>query len=145
MAAVLGVDVGGTFTDLVRWDGAEVTTWKESSTPEDQSVGVVAGARRMGRTDRFLHGTTVATNALLEQRGAVTALVTSAGFEDVIEIGRQDRPSLYDPFADRPRPLVDRERRFGVPVEVAGWVPPAELAGVAAVAVSLLYGHTAPR
>ncbi|MET0832120.1 MAG: hydantoinase/oxoprolinase family protein [Acidimicrobiia bacterium] len=144
MAAVLGVDVGGTFTDLVRWDGAEVTTWKEPSTPEDQSVGVVAGAGRMGRTDQLLHGTTVATNALLERRGAKTALVTSAGFEDVIEIGRQDRPSLYDSFADRPQPLVDRERRFGVPDDVTGWVPPTELAEVEAVAVSLLYGHLRP-
>ena len=144
MAAVLGVDVGGTFTDLVRWDGTEVTTWKEPSTPEDQSVGVVAGAGRMGRSDRFLHGTTVATNALLERRGAKTALVTSAGFEDVIEIGRQDRPSLYDSFADRPQPLIDRERRFGVPDDVTGWVPPTELAEVEAVAVSLLYGHLRP-
>jgi N-methylhydantoinase A len=144
MEAVLGVDVGGTFTDLVRWDGTEVTTWKESSTPDDQSVGVIAGAGRMGRSDRFLHGTTVATNALLERRGARTALVTSAGFEDVIEIGRQDRPSLYDSFADRPRPLVDRERRFGVPDEVTGWVPPIELSEVEAIAVSLLYGHLRP-
>ena len=141
MAPVLGVDVGGTFTDLVHWDGAAITTWKESSTPEDQSIGVVDGAERLGRAKRFLHGTTVATNALLEHRGATTALVTSAGFEDVIEIGRQDRPSLYDPFADRPEPLVPCRLRFGVPAQVAGWEPPEELAGAGAVAISLLYGY----
>ena len=63
--------------------------------------------------DVFLHGTTAATNALLEERGARVALVTDAGYEDVIEIARQDRPSLYDSFADRPRPLVAREQRLG--------------------------------
>jgi len=133
---VLGVDVGGTFTDLVAWDGERVVTGKVPTTA-DQSAGVVAGAIEAtgGATDRFLHGTTVATNALLERRGAVTALVTDAGFSDVIEIARQDRPSLYDSFADRPEPLVDRQHRFA-----AGAVP-GDLGGAGAVAVSLMYGY----
>ena len=73
------------------------------------------GALRVGAGAGILaHGTTVATNALLERRGAAVALVTNAGLEDVIEIARQDRPSLYDPWADRPEPLVPRSARFGV-------------------------------
>ena len=137
-AATLGVDVGGTFTDLVSWDGEVVSTGKVASTA-DQSVGVVDGALEVtgGRADRFLHGTTVATNALLERKGVTTALVTSAGFEDVIEIGRQDRPSLYDSFADRPEALVPSDRRFSVDD-----LPDASaLEGVDAVAISLLYGY----
>jgi N-methylhydantoinase A len=140
-AAILAVDVGGTFTDLVRWDGQALTTAKEPSTPADQSEGVVRGTSSLEAADRFLHGTTVATNALLEGRTARTALVTSPGFGDLVEIGRQDRPSLYDTFADRPDPIVPRDLRFGVgdddPV-------PAGLAGAEAVAVSLLYGFAHP-
>lgn len=137
--AALAVDVGGTFTDLLGWDGKKVTTGKVPSTTDDQSVGVVGGAEQLGvDADRFLHGTTVATNALLEQRGAVTGLITSAGFGDVIEIGRQDRPSLYDSFKDRPAPLVARDRRFEAdnPTELD-----EAIGGCEAVAVSLLYGY----
>ncbi len=85
----------------------------------------------------LLHGTTVATNALLEQRGAVTALVTTPGFSDVIEIGRQDRPSLYDSFDDRAPALVPRRLRFEGDTRDL----PGELSGVEAVAISLLYGY----
>jgi len=137
-AVPLGADVGGTFTDLVGWDGTRIVTGKVPSTPDDQSVAVVAGAVGLGvSADRFLHGTTVATNALLERRGAETSLVTSRGFADVIEIGRQDRPSLYDSFADRPEPLVARRRRYEVdgPDDIDD-----SIAGSAAVAISLLYG-----
>ncbi|MDJ0952209.1 MAG: hydantoinase/oxoprolinase family protein [Acidimicrobiia bacterium] len=135
----LAADVGGTFTDLVGWDGTHVVTGKVPSTTDDQSVGVVGGATGLGMTaDRFLHGTTVATNALLEGRGAETALITSPGFADVIEIGRQDRPSLYDSFADRPDPLVARRRRYEAST-VADL--DADLSEVEAVAVSLLYGY----
>lgn len=111
----VGADVGGTFTDLVRWDGTRLTVAKTSSTA-DQSVGVETGARTLldGERDPLLvHGTTVATNALLERAGARVALVTDAGFEDLIEIGRQDRPALYDPDALRPEPLVARDDRHG--------------------------------
>ncbi len=143
----VAVDVGGTFTDVVGWDGTRLTTGKVSSTPADQSVGVVEGASRHGAVERFLHGTTVATNALLEGRTATTALVTTAGFRDVIEIGRQDRPSLYDSFADRPDPLVPRDLRFEVPAggeSTGGWQPPDEMGTVDAVAVSLIDGYREP-
>ncbi len=137
--AALAADVGGTFTDLVGWDGERVLAGKTPSTTDDQSVGVVDGATGLDvQACRFLHGTTVATNALLEGRGADTALITSPGFADVIEIGRQDRPSLYDSFADRPTPLAGRDRRY----EAAGPEDLDEGIGeAAAVAVSLLYGY----
>ena len=141
-----GADTGGTFTDVVGADGA-VT--KVLSTPEDPGLAVRAGLAALGapeRPDRLTHGTTVATNALLERRGARVTLVTNAGLEDVVEIARQDRPSLYDPFADRPEPLVDRDHRVGVagrldgqgreldPVDPAGLPPlPADTEAVAVV------------
>lgn len=129
---IIGADVGGTFTDLVTWDGVQVVTAKVPTT-HDQSVAVVAGSAELARTvDAFLHGTTAATNALLEHTGAKTLLVTSPGFADVIEIGRQDRPSLYDPFADRPEPLVGRDDRVND-------IDDLEIADYEAVAVSLLY------
>ncbi len=159
MQVTLGVDVGGTFTDLAWWDGSTLRVGKTSSTP-DQSEGVVSGAVEVtGRVpvDALLHGTTVATNALLERKGARTALVTTAGFADVIEIGRQDRPSLYDTFADRPAPLVAPADRFGVSerssLDGSFEMPPAGLDELAdavaaarpdAVAVSLLYGFANP-
>ncbi len=149
----LAVDVGGTFTDLVWWDGTTLRTAKTSSTP-DQSDGVIQGAGSLlegAPVDRFLHGTTVATNALLERRGARVAFITTAGFEDTIEIARQDRPSLYDSFADRAVPLAERNARFGVRrVQDAGEWTAEELAELGAqvrtfapdaVAVSLLYGY----
>lgn len=137
-SSALGVDVGGTFTDLVGWDGARVVTGKVASTV-DQSEGVVEGAIEVGdgAVDHFLHGTTVATNALLERKGAVTALVTSPGFVDVLEIGRQDRPSLYDSFVDRPEPLVPPRLRYPADRSFTA----ADFDEVHAVAVSLLYGY----
>jgi N-methylhydantoinase A len=136
----LGVDVGGTFTDVVQWDGSVLATAKVPSTPADQSVGVINGAALVGEgADRFLHGTTVATNALLERSGAVTALVTTAGFEDVLEIGRQDRPSLYDPWWERPQPLVPRHLRLSEAIVAEGLPPEVE-----SVAVSLLYSYRSP-
>ena len=107
-----GVDVGGTFTDVVTDQGRVV---KVLSTPSDPSEAVAAGLEPVGRPDLLAHGTTVATNALLQRRGGRVALVTTEGFADVIEIGRQDRPSLYDLWADRPTPLVPRELRLEVP------------------------------
>lgn len=107
----MGVDVGGTFTDVVAWDGLELRVNKVPTTRE-QSEGVAAGIEGAPH-GLLLHGTTVATNALLEGKGATTVLITTAGFEDAIEIGRQDRPSLYDTNADRPPLLVDRAGRHG--------------------------------
>jgi len=135
---ILGVDVGGTFTDLFLWDGAEIRTAKLPTTPEDQSSAVLEGAADLtDHVDTFLHGTTTATNALLERTGARTLLVTSPGFEDVIEIGRQDRPSLYDPFADRPDPLVSRDDRVSDLTRV-------DIEAFTAVAVSLLRSYVDP-
>jgi N-methylhydantoinase A/oxoprolinase/acetone carboxylase beta subunit len=110
----LGIDSGGTFTDVVTAEGSVA---KVASTPEDPARGVeraMAAVSRDGRVDVLVHGTTVATNALLERRGARVALIATRGFADEIEIARQIRPSLYDPFADRPSPLVPRELRFEV-------------------------------
>lgn len=132
----LGVDVGGTFTDLVRWDGTRLTVGKTSSTP-DQSEGVLGGSLRLlggERTPLLLHGTTVATNALLERRGARVLLVTNAGFEDLIEIARQDRPSLYDHDVLRPEPLVPRPLRCSEP-------PTETDADIAAVVLLDSYRH----
>jgi N-methylhydantoinase A/oxoprolinase/acetone carboxylase beta subunit len=108
----LGVDTGGTFTDVVADDGRIL---KVPSTRSDPADAVRTGVASMGGSaDVLAHGTTVATNALLERRGAVVALVTNEGFADVIEIARQVRPSLYDMWADRPEPLVPRALRFEV-------------------------------
>ena len=143
---VVAVDVGGTFTDCVAWDGTEVTVAKLSSTA-DQSDAVMTGARRVtagSRAASLLHGSTVATNALLEGQGAAVALVTDAGFEDVIEIGRQDRPSLYDSFADRPPPLVARDARVGFSGDVDAVRRSLDELSFDAVAVSLAYSFTDP-
>src|SRR5436190_2068306 len=109
----VGVDTGGTFTDVVADDGRVV---KIPSMPSEPDVAVRKGIAELEATRPALlaHGTTVATNALLERKGARVALVTTRGFADVIEIARQARPSLYDPFADRPEPLVPRALRFEV-------------------------------
>src|SRR6476660_289606 len=117
---LLGVDVGGTFTDAVLLDGGAVHTAKVPTTPREESVGVMqaveAVLRRAGAAasdvDVFAHGMTVGTNALLEGRGARTALVATAGFADLLEIGRQDRPELYRLCAPKPVPLVERGLRF---------------------------------
>ncbi len=114
---LLAVDTGGTFTDLVLLEGGSVRTLKVASTPDDPSQAVLDGIREMlGEDDSFvlLHGSTVATNALLERRGARVVLVTNEGFEDVIEIGRQDRPQLYALVGHRLPPLVRRDDRLGV-------------------------------
>jgi N-methylhydantoinase A len=113
---IIGVDVGGTFTDVVAVGDGEVVSRKVPTTP-NQADGVTSGMRGV-TADVFLHGTTSATNTLLEERGARVALVTDAGYEDLIEIARQDRPSLYDSSVDRPTPLVPRELRFDDPRDV---------------------------
>jgi N-methylhydantoinase A len=120
---LLGVDVGGTFTDAVLATGGRLHTGKAPSTPADQSEGVMAAVRavldRAGAdatdVERFAHGMTVATNALLEGTGARTALIATEGFTDVIELGRQARAHLYRLCATRPAPLVPPERRLPAP------------------------------
>ena len=123
----IGVDVGGTYTDLVATDDTGRTVFAKSpSTPADQSIGVMAGLEELARrlkvtrakmlasTDRLVHGTTVATNALLERKGAKVALLTTAGHRDVIEMREGLKPDRYDLRSPPPEPLVPRELRFGV-------------------------------
>src|ERR1700689_1705141 len=126
----VAIDTGGTFTDCVWVEDGALKTLKVFSTPDDPSRAIgealrqIGGAaKRPGGIERksgaraavtLLHGTTVGTNALLQRKGARVALITTSGFEDVIEIGRQARPRLYDFFFDRMAPLVRREMRFGV-------------------------------
>ena len=114
----IAIDTGGTFTDCVWIDPRtqQLRLLKLFSTPRDPSRAIVEAIAKIAAEQEFilLHGTTVGTNALLERKGARTALVTTAGFEDAIEIGRQARPKLYDFFFERVEPLVGRELRFGV-------------------------------
>ncbi len=117
----VGVDTGGTFTDFVFEAEEGLRVFKLASTPADPSVAITEGLLRIARETgarlrdiEVIHGTTVGTNALLERRGARAALVTTAGFEDVLAIGRQARPMLYDLNAERPEPLVPASLRFGV-------------------------------
>lgn len=146
LAVRTGVDTGGTFTDAIADDGR---VEKIPSTPDDPARALHDAVAGLGaRPDLLAHGTTVATNALLERRGARVALVATRGFADVIEIARQVRPSLYDGFADRPAPLVARELRFEVDGRLdahGSEVRAVDLAavgvpeGVDAVAVCLLH------
>jgi N-methylhydantoinase A len=171
MTAKLGVDVGGTFTDLALWDAKRrrLTVFKLPSVPHDPSEGILAGIRGITERDAVpastlgfvAHGTTVATNALLERRGARTALITTRGFRDLLEIARQKRPDLYDLQADRPAPLVARDRRLEVrerllpdgtalekltPDEVAAALDSLTATGpaVEAIAVCFLYSFLDP-
>jgi N-methylhydantoinase A len=114
---VLGVDTGGTFTDFVMVDrDGKVRTYKVPSSRHDPGGPVIKGLGKFprGQVHRMVHGTTVATNALLEHTTARTALITTAGFEDVIEIGRQNRPVLYALHPVKPPPIIPRDLRFGV-------------------------------
>ena len=112
----VGVDTGGTFTDFIYWDGRQWVVFKLPSTPDNPAEAVLGGLQQIpvSGSRQIAHGSTVATNTLLEQRGARTALITNAGFEDLIEIGRQNRSRLYD-LAYRKQPhLVPAPLRFGV-------------------------------
>ncbi len=161
----LGVDVGGTFTDVALAVGDDLTTAKVPTTAP-QHAGVLDGVRAACRAadvdpaavDAFAHATTASVNALLERDGARTALVTTAGFRDVLEIERQNRPSLYDIRAEKPDPLVPRRRRFTVDerATIEGTERPvdpeavrdlaADIAetGAESVAVSLLHAYAHP-
>ncbi len=109
---VIGIDIGGTFTDFVLVRDGRVRIYKTLSTPDDPARALVQGIDLLGAPVAVVHGTTVATNALLERRGAPTALITTAGFGDVLAIGRGDRPTLYDLNVTRPEPLVPEAWRF---------------------------------
>jgi N-methylhydantoinase A len=170
----VGVDAGGTFTDICLFDESDgrVAVWKVASTPDDPSRGIAegveegmrrvagnGGARPAAAVAYFGHGTTVATNALIQHRGVATGLVTTEGFRDLLEIGRQKRPDLYDFFVDKPPTLVPRDLRIEVPERVrhTGTIetPLDEAAvraaarklravGVAAVAIAFLYSFVRP-
>ena len=117
----LGIDIGGTFTDLVLLDPADgrAVIWKESTTPEDPARGAMQGVSRLlekagvlpSSIGRVVHATTLFTNALIERKGAPTGLLTTAGFADVLEIGRERKYELYDLFLEMPAPLVPRPWR----------------------------------
>jgi len=165
----VGVDSGGTFTDVCLFDEAtgRITVWKVPSTPDDPSRGIAEGvaesARHIGADaasiSYFGHGTTVATNALIQHGGAKTGLITTDGFRDLLEIGRQKRPDLYDLQADKPPVLVSRDVRIEVPerlrhdgtletpldeAALRTAVRRLRVAGVQAVAVCFLYSFLHP-
>ncbi|WIV66970.1 hydantoinase/oxoprolinase family protein [Natrialbaceae archaeon AArc-T1-2] len=164
-ATRVGVDVGGTFTDVTLSVDDRLVTAKVPTT-DDQSVGVLEGIAKAceqagivpSDLETFAHAMTVSVNALLERGGAKTALVTTDGFRDVLEIGRQDRPDLYDLEAEKPEPLVPRRRRFEIDERTTGGgversVDPDEVRELAetvrerdveAVAVSLLHAYADP-
>src|SRR5271154_5228344 len=110
----IAIDTGGTFTDCVWLNRGRIRILKLFSTPDDPSRAIAEALEQIGRRESLtlLHGTTVSTNTLLQRTGARVALVTTSGFEDVIEIGRQARPKLYDLFFDRVQPLVTADMRF---------------------------------
>lgn len=167
----IGVDIGGTFTDFVLFDEAtgSLRTYKRLSTPHDPAEGVLRGLAELGYSLPFadhprlcveiVHGSTVATNALLERKGAAIAFVATEGFRDLLAIGRQNRTRLYDFFADRPEPLVPAARCFEVPERVdcrgqvvtpldeaalAQVVEQVRHSGAEAVAVCLLFSFANP-
>ncbi len=170
MAWRVGVDSGGTFTDVCLFEegSGAIEVWKVSSTPDDPSRGIAAGVQegvaRVGATmagvGYFGHGTTVGTNALIQHKGVRTGLITTDGFRDLLEIGRQKRPDLYDLQADKAPVLVARDLRLEVPERIRhdGTVETAldeealrravrtlRDAGVEAVAVCFLYGFVRPQ
>src|SRR2546426_140593 len=112
----IGVDTGGTFTDFVVIRDGKIEIFKELSTPKEPAAAIMKGIARAGDSSvsEVIHGSTVATNALLERKGARTALLTTEGFEDVLVIGRQTRRELYNIFVTRPEPLVPDGLRIGV-------------------------------
>jgi N-methylhydantoinase A len=159
----VAIDTGGTFTDCVWRDGTNrLHMLKVFSTPADPSHAIVEVLRKINHQGELviLHGTTVGTNSLLERKGARTALVTTAGFEDAIEIGRQARPKLYDFFFDRIEPLVPADLRFGIEErtasdgEILTSPTPADLKSLASqltakrpesIAISLLFSFANPK
>src|SRR5499426_2317849 len=167
----IGVDIGGTFTDIVALDGeGRLALTKVPSTPADLLDGIGSAVRRVldlagapaSAVERFIHGTTVATNAVLEQKGAVTAILTTEGFEDVLELGRQKRSRMYDLDMDQETPtfVAPRRRRIGIrerldargtvlvpldEVQVRAAVTALRREGVQAIAVCYLFSFVDPR
>ncbi len=160
-ALLIGVDTGGTFTDFAALRGRHLEVFKLPSTPRAPERSVLAGLARLeaGRGAHVRHGSTVATNALLERKGARVTLITTAGFEDLLEIARQDRPDIYSLAPRKEPPLVPRARRLGVrertgphgerwlalePSEVRRIVRRARASRPQAVAIGLLHAYRVP-
>ena len=158
---IIGVDTGGTFTDFIWQKGESWGEYKLLSTPANPAEAVLAGLRHIAGERPFdlVHGSTVATNAILEKKGARTALITNRRFEDVIEIARQNRTELYNLAYRKNPPLVPSELRFGLPgridsagevvevleeAEIAALREPLQNAGVESIAVSLLFSFANP-
>ncbi len=158
---IIGVDTGGTFTDFIYKDGDAFGVHKRLSTPDDPSRAVIEGVRHIAgnRPVQIVHGSTVATNAILERKGVKTALIANQGFKDVIEIGRQNRHALYDLHYRRRPHIVPRELRFGLPGRITSEGSEAEPfdpaaakaaaraiaeAGCESVAVCLLFSFLDP-
>ena len=154
----IGVDTGGTFTDFVIWDGGRYYTRKVRSTPHDPAQAILEGLGNLNAQE-VVHGSTVATNALLERKGARTAFLTTEGFEDLLIIGRQNREKLYDLLAPAKRQLVPPELTLGLPerilydgsverdldqAAVEGLTEKLSGLGVESVAVCLLHSYANP-
>ena len=116
MSLRIGIDTGGTFTDFVRLGDGGLVVHKLRTTPDDPSRAILQGVADLSAAADadIVHGSTVATNAVLERKGARVALIATAGFEDVLRIGRQTRPELYNIFVPLPRPLVEPGLAFGL-------------------------------
>ena len=160
----IGIDIGGTFTDFVIFHpiSNQIFTYKTLSTPQNQALAVLAGLDQFQnlKASKIIHGSTVATNALLEGKGVKTALVTTLGFKDVLIIGRQNRPSLYDWAISKPKPLIPPELSFEVneridcdgailkalnPEEIYPIIQKLIEKGVQSVAISLLFSFLYPK
>jgi N-methylhydantoinase A len=161
--SIVGIDIGGTFTDLVGYQAGAIVTSKCATVPADPTAGVAEALRLAGcdvaAMDELLHGSTIAINTVLEHSGARTALITTAGFRDVYAIGRGNRPDAFNLFFHRPRPLVPRELTFEVAErmnaagEVLAPIDPAAVEllgrrlvalGIEAVAVCFLHSYANP-
>lgn len=163
----VAVDIGGTFTDLiVQQDSRLVATRKVLTTYPDPSAGVATGIRELltdfgsDSVTEVIHGTTLVSNALIERRGATTALLATKGFRDVLTSGKEQRYDMYDLFIKMPEPLVPRRRRYGIdervladgnvehpldPEEISGLIPMLQAAGVEAVAICFLHSYRHPQ
>ncbi|MFM8320592.1 MAG: hydantoinase/oxoprolinase family protein [Chloroflexota bacterium] len=163
---LIGIDIGGTFTDFILYEpGAQrLQSFKRLSTPDDPARAVLEGLAQVfgdhpGAAVRIVHGSTVATNALLERKGARTAFIATRGFSDILQIGRQNRPELYDWSAAPPEPLAPEELRFEVdervdshgqalqsldPAQVQALIPALQAVGAQAAAVCLLFSFLRP-